>query len=120
VTKVEDEYTGVVKMLESGDVLRLDQDDLETVLPALGARVLVVNGADRGTVATLQKLLIEDVRRDANFVLPCPVRLSCVAVVGFLTSLCQYSAEVRLERGKYSGRPVVYPYEHICKLAVQP
>ncbi len=40
-------------MHESGDLLKLDQDDLETVIPAAGGRVLVVNGPHRGARATL-------------------------------------------------------------------
>lgn len=42
-----------VEMLQSGDVLSLDQDDLETVLPPVGGPLRVVNGAHRGARATL-------------------------------------------------------------------
>ena len=37
VQSVKDMYTGVVKMLETGDVIKIDQAHLETVLPAYGA-----------------------------------------------------------------------------------
>ena len=40
-------------MLRSDDLLKLDQDALETVIPAPGGRVLVVNGAWRGEAGTL-------------------------------------------------------------------
>ena len=46
-------YTAHVRMTSSGDLLKLDQDDLETVIPAAGGRVLLVNGAWRGESATL-------------------------------------------------------------------
>ena len=51
VEKVAGKYTAHVRMNDSGDLLKLDQDDLETVIPDLGKRVLVVNGRWRGEVA---------------------------------------------------------------------
>jgi len=52
VRKVLDKYIGEVK-LENGTILRLDQNDLETVIPQVGRHVLVVNGRCRGMKATL-------------------------------------------------------------------
>jgi len=52
VRKVLDKYIGEVK-LENGTILRLDQNDLETVIPQVGRLVLVVNGRCRGMKATL-------------------------------------------------------------------
>jgi DNA/RNA-binding protein KIN17 len=43
-------------LIYSGDVLKLDQVHLETVIPALGRHVLIVNGAYRGHKALLEKL----------------------------------------------------------------
>jgi len=43
-------------VLESGDVLRIDQAELETVLPLPVAWVLVVNGPYRGCRGTLQDI----------------------------------------------------------------
>lgn len=60
ITKVEDRFCATVELLDSGDVLRLDQDDLETVIPKAGRRVRVVNGRGRGATA---KLLDIDVDR---------------------------------------------------------
>ncbi|CAM9306983.1 unnamed protein product [Ectocarpus sp. 13 AM-2016] len=54
--KVVERYIGEVKMIDSGDRLRVDQDDLETVIPAVGGEVLVVNGRCRGERATLLSL----------------------------------------------------------------
>lgn len=36
--EVRDKYTAVVKMIDSGDKLKLDQNHLETVIPAPGER----------------------------------------------------------------------------------
>eukprot|EP00903_Cladosiphon_okamuranus_P006907 g6722.t1 len=54
--KVVERYVGEVKMLDSGDRLRVDQDDLETVIPAVGGELLIVNGRCRGERATLLSL----------------------------------------------------------------
>lgn len=60
ITKVEDKFCATVELLDSGDVLRLDQDDLETVIPKPGRKVKIVNGVGRGATA---KLLDIDVER---------------------------------------------------------
>lgn len=56
IREVVDKYTAVVKMLETGQKVKLDQTHLETVIPAIGRKVKVVNGAYRGSVANLLKL----------------------------------------------------------------
>nr|KAG5697469.1 hypothetical protein BaRGS_029360 [Batillaria attramentaria] len=56
VKEVQDLYTGVIKMLDSGDVLKIDQTHVETVIPALGKAVMVVNGAYRGEEAILESI----------------------------------------------------------------
>lgn len=38
--EVRDKYTAVVKMIDSGDKLKLDQNHVETVIPAPGEREL--------------------------------------------------------------------------------
>ena len=60
VDKVVDKFTAEVEVLDSspdvkdgGDVLRLDQDDLETVIPKAGKRVRILNGKERGEKAIL-------------------------------------------------------------------
>ena len=45
---VIDRYVGELQMLDSGDILRVDQAELETVLPAPGGTVRVVGGPRRG------------------------------------------------------------------------
>ncbi|KAL4393770.1 hypothetical protein AHAS_Ahas02G0085200 [Arachis hypogaea] len=53
VRKVIDKYVGETEMLESKHVLRVDQEELETVIPQVGGRVKIVNGAYRGSTAKL-------------------------------------------------------------------
>ena len=60
VTDVVDKYTGVVRLVETDAVIKLDQAHMETVLPAIGKQVLVLNGAYRGEVADLDKINIDD------------------------------------------------------------
>lgn len=59
VTAVEDKFCATVELLDSGDVLRLDQDDLETVIPKVGRKVKIVNGVGRGSVAKLLSISVD-------------------------------------------------------------
>jgi DNA/RNA-binding protein KIN17 len=59
VLDLADKYTGVVKLMESGTEIKLDQAHLETVLPSLGKQVVVLNGAYRGELAVLDKINVE-------------------------------------------------------------
>ena len=59
VTEVVDLYGAVVRLVGQTDkaaVCQLDQSHVETVLPAIGKHVRVVNGAYRGELATLDKI----------------------------------------------------------------
>lgn len=56
VTEVPNKYVATVSMLDSGHKLKLDQAHLQTVIPAIGQPVLVVNGAYRGCNAILKEL----------------------------------------------------------------
>lgn len=88
VKEVKDLFTGIVKMLDTGDVVKIDQTYLETVIPALGKYVLIVNGRYRGHKGTLLSL------DEKNF---------CVSV--------------EIKEGEYRGRVVnKLPYEDISKL----
>jgi DNA/RNA-binding protein KIN17 len=46
-------------MLDTNDKIRIDQAHVETVIPAIGKKVLVVNGAYRG-----QQAILEDIHQD--------------------------------------------------------
>ncbi|KAK0144712.1 DNA/RNA-binding protein KIN17 [Merluccius polli] len=54
IQEVRDQYTAVVKLVISGDKLKLDQSHLETVIPAPGKRVMILNGEYRDTEALLE------------------------------------------------------------------
>ncbi|KAL7461148.1 hypothetical protein ACHAXS_001575 [Conticribra weissflogii] len=72
VEKVIDKYAARVEVLESsykacdgGDVLEIDQDDLETVIPKeVGEKVRILNGKYRGRKARVVKLRKEKYRAD--------------------------------------------------------
>uniref|UniRef100_L7MAX6 DNA/RNA-binding protein Kin17 WH-like domain-containing protein n=1 Tax=Rhipicephalus pulchellus TaxID=72859 RepID=L7MAX6_RHIPC len=90
IEDVQDRYVATVRMLDSNDKLRLDQSHLETVIPNIGRRVKVVNGAYRGQEATLLE----------------------VDQAGFC-------AKLRLDAGLISGRILErVPYEDFSKLHV--
>ncbi|KAK3610513.1 hypothetical protein CHS0354_008941 [Potamilus streckersoni] len=87
VQDVVDLYGGVIKLLDSGDKLKVDQTHLETVIPAKGKPVLIVNGAYRGEAAVL-----DDIDTEA------------------------FSCTVSISKGPLQGRVLDnVPYEDICK-----
>jgi DNA/RNA-binding protein KIN17 len=59
VIKVENRYQAIIKMLDTNDKIRIDQAHVETVIPAIGKKVLVVNGAYRG-----QQAILEDIHQN--------------------------------------------------------
>ncbi|KAK0574642.1 hypothetical protein LWI29_026573 [Acer saccharum] len=75
VKKVIDKYVGEIEMLDNKHVLRVDQDELETVIPQIGGLVRIVNGAYRGSNARL---------------------------MGVDTD--KFCANVKIEKGVYDGR----------------
>jgi len=90
VLHVHDRYVGEVRLLNdaSSIIVRIDQEELETVLPAPGKVVRVVNGPYRGELASL--VAIDE---------------------------AEYSARIRLESGLLRGREVEkVEYEDICKI----
>lgn len=56
VIEVVEKYGAKVKLLETGEKLKLDQKHCETVIPAVGKKVKVLNGAYRGSIAYLEDL----------------------------------------------------------------
>ncbi|XP_028398092.1 DNA/RNA-binding protein KIN17-like [Dendronephthya gigantea] len=88
VKEVKELFTGIVKMIDTGDVLKIDQTYLETVIPAIGRLVLILNGRYRGQKGTLLNL-------DEK----------------------TFSVSVEINEGEYRGRTVdKLPYEDISKL----
>ena len=89
VKKVIDKYVGEIEMLESKHVLRVDQDELETVIPQIGGLVRIVNGAYRGSNARLLSVDTE-----------------------------KFCAKVQVEKGLYDGKVLRnVEYEDICKIS---
>jgi len=57
VKKVIDKFVAECEVLDGADILQIDQDDLETVIPkTVGEKVRIVNGRYRGKKAVIQKL----------------------------------------------------------------
>ncbi|CAL8097317.1 unnamed protein product [Orchesella dallaii] len=56
IVDVIDKYVGIIKMLETGHKLKLDQEHLETVIPSPGREVRILNGEYRGYSAILQSV----------------------------------------------------------------
>jgi DNA/RNA-binding protein KIN17 len=96
VRAVVDRYVGEIALLEDNArgggaddvIIRVDQAQLETVLPAVGGGVRVLRGAHRGAAGVL---LSVDVAR--------------------------FKACVRLRRGAADGRELELDYEDISKIA---
>lgn len=90
IKKVIDKYIAIVKMLDSGDVLKIDQNQLETVIPQIEKKVKVVNGAYRGEEAILLEI-------DLN----------------------KFAAKVKIASGIRMGFVTWKDYEDICKIPDQ-
>jgi hypothetical protein len=86
--EVVDRYAAKVKLLDSKTVLKLDQEFLETVIPAAGGHVLILAGPDRGRRARLEALDIDN-----------------------------YRATVNIREGPRRGETAKLPYEEISRLA---
>lgn len=88
IKDIQNLFVATIKMSDSGDVIKVDQEHLETVIPALGKTVLIVNGIHRGIAASLVSL-------DEK----------------------SFSVTVDLKDGPHRGKRIDrIPYEDICKL----
>ncbi|XP_069141286.1 DNA/RNA-binding protein KIN17-like [Argopecten irradians] len=56
VKEVIGQYKAIIKMIDSSDKMKVDQTHLETVIPAIGKTVVIVNGAYRGYEAVLESI----------------------------------------------------------------
>eukprot|EP00102_Acyrthosiphon_pisum_P005777 XP_001950906.1 PREDICTED: DNA/RNA-binding protein KIN17 [Acyrthosiphon pisum] len=87
VVKVMDKYGCMVKLFEPKVKLKLDQNHVETVIPNVGGRVIVVNGMHVGREAELIKL-------DAD----------------------NFCVDVKLKSGPATGKIITrLPFEDLCK-----
>lgn len=87
VRKVKDKYAAVIAMIDDGTKLRIDQDELETVIPRPGGSVLVVNGVHRGETGTVVSIQVE-----------------------------AFAARIKLGSGPRRGDEVSIEYEDVCKM----
>ncbi|KAJ4961765.1 hypothetical protein NE237_021675 [Protea cynaroides] len=88
VYKVIDKYVGEIEMLDSRHILRIDQEELETVLPQIGGLVRIVNGPYHGSNARLISVDTEN-----------------------------FYVKVQIEKGIYDKRVLqAIDYEDICKI----
>lgn len=112
VTDVVDRYTAVVKLLETGAVIKLDQAHLETVLPAVGKQVLVVNGAYRGELA-----ILEDINQD-EFSAKISIAQVCIPLHSIILNVLELiNLKNNFKKGPLKGRVVKgVQYEDISKL----
>lgn len=56
ISELLGKYVAMVTMLDTGNKLKLDQAHMETVIPSVGRRLKVVNGAYRGYTAVMKEL----------------------------------------------------------------
>jgi DNA/RNA-binding protein KIN17 len=94
VERVQDQYVGEVRMLDTHHVLRLDQQMLETVIPKVGGRVRILQGSHRNKDATVRSLNVDK----------------------FSVSVTIDEADAS-ETGRGSTVAIELPYEDVSKLA---
>jgi len=66
VEKVHDQYTADIRMVDSKDLIRLEQEMLETVIPNVGKPVRVVKGTHKGARATMRAVDFESFSVDVE------------------------------------------------------
>ncbi|XP_044132674.1 DNA/RNA-binding protein KIN17 isoform X1 [Bufo gargarizans] len=88
IKEVIDRYTAIVKLVDSGDKLKLDQTHLETVIPVPGKQILILNGGYKGNLGILESI------KEKSF-----------------------SATIVIDSGLLKGRKVDISYEDFSKVA---
>jgi len=88
VQRVISMYVGEIEMLNSKHVLKVDKEELETVIPQIGGVIRIVNGAYKGSNARLLSI-----------------------------DTTKFVAKVRIENGAFDGRTITAKYEDICKIS---
>lgn len=87
VQEVFDKYRAKIKLLESGEKFKIDQEHLETVIPKVDGRIRVLNGAYRDSTAILKSIEVS-----------------------------KFSVTVEIEKGTFRGRVISVPYEDVSKI----
>jgi len=90
IEKVHETFLADIRILDEAEKptrVRIDQAELETVIPAIGGRVKFVNGAYSGSTGILSNV-----------------------------DVAKFSATVKIDKGPSHGRVVSAEYEDICKI----
>lgn len=88
VQEVIDKYRGKIKLIESGEKFKIDQEHLETVIPKVDGRVRILNGAYRDSTAILKSI-----------------------------ETSRFSVTLEIEKGCFKGRVISgIPYEDFSKI----
>lgn len=87
ITSVKDKYFGYLKVIDSGTEIGMDQDDLETVIPKKGKKVMVLNGAFKNSIGEVVSINID-----------------------------KYNCTVLLLSGEYKNETVELSYEDISEI----
>jgi len=87
VSKVTDNGFGASITLENGTKLKLEQKQLETVIPNIGKKVKIVNGLYRGEIGTLEAINMD-----------------------------KFCVQIKIETGKNKGNSSWEEYEDVCKI----
>ena len=83
-------FVGEIEVIETGDRVRVDQTELETVLPSIGGRVLVLRG---GAGVVNREAKLTGIDADA------------------------YKATAEMTDGPERGKTFAFDYEDVCKLS---
>ena len=60
VLEIIHKFKAIVKLVQDGSKVTIDQNDVETVIPAIGRQVLILQGRYRGSTAVLKNLNVEE------------------------------------------------------------
>lgn len=88
VKEVFDRYAAKIKLIETGEKFKVDQEHLETVIPKIDGRVQILNGAYRDCTALLKSI-----------------------------ETAKFSVTLEIDKGTFKGRVISgIPYEDVSKL----
>lgn len=57
VEKIPEEFIGLVKMIDTGDLVKLDEAHLQTIVPRIGSQVMILRGLYRERKGTIVEVL---------------------------------------------------------------
>jgi len=88
VRRVIDTFIAEIELLDDASVIKIDQQELETVVPKAGKKVCILNGRGRGSTGTLLAINADE-----------------------------YNCTVRVDDGPFSGEELpCVEYEDICRM----